>query len=162
LLINAPCRNKIKSQNPLRVRLPNGETMDSTHTASLDIPEMSGSYSLVYVFPDMANHSFLSVGQMCNEGYYVTFRIYGFTIYSSAGKAILKGQRDLNTGLWRINLRSDEHQPTIAAANDIYELCNTWELFNYLPTAMFSVQPNQISTPTSCQEMSSYHLARAG
>jgi hypothetical protein len=38
LLVNAPCLNKVKSQNPLTVRLPNGATMDSSHTAELNIP----------------------------------------------------------------------------------------------------------------------------
>jgi hypothetical protein len=92
MLVNAPCRNKVKSQNPLRVRFPNGDIMDSTHTSSLDIPELSKSASMVHVFTGMANHYLLSVGQLCNEGYYVTFRIDGVTIYNSAEKAILKGQ----------------------------------------------------------------------
>jgi hypothetical protein len=74
--------------------------MDSTHTAYLDIPELSESASVANVFLEMANHYFLSVGHMCNEGYYVTFRIDGVTIYNSAGNAILKGQRYLKTGLW--------------------------------------------------------------
>jgi hypothetical protein len=39
LLINTPCKNKIKSDNPLTVHLPNSDTMESTHTASIDIPE---------------------------------------------------------------------------------------------------------------------------
>jgi hypothetical protein len=73
---------------------------------------------------------------MCNEGYYITFRIDGVTIYNSAGKAILKGQRDLNTLLWRINLRSDKSQPDIATANSVYELCNTGEIVMH--KAMFS------------------------
>jgi hypothetical protein len=123
-------RKKIRSQNLLRVRLPNGETMDSIHITSLDIPELCGSASVAHVFSDMANHSLLSVGQMCNDGYYVTFRIGGVTIYNSTGKAVLKGKRDLNTGLWRINLRSDNPQPTISAANNVYELCNTGSLVN--------------------------------
>jgi hypothetical protein len=38
LLVNATCQHKVKSQNHLRVCLPNGDTMDSTHSASLDIP----------------------------------------------------------------------------------------------------------------------------
>jgi hypothetical protein len=67
LLINAPCHNKIRSQYPLRVRLPNGETMDLTHS-SLDIPELSEAAYVVHVFADMANHYLISVGQMCNEG----------------------------------------------------------------------------------------------
>jgi hypothetical protein len=120
LLINAPCRNTIRSQNPLRVRFPNGETLDSTHTASSDIPELSEEASVAHVCPDMANHSLLSMGKLCNEGYYVTFRIDGVTIYNSTSKAILKGHRDLNTGLWCINLRSDTHHPMIYAANNVY------------------------------------------
>jgi hypothetical protein len=97
-LINAPCQNKVKSQNPLRVRLPNGDTMDSTHRAYLEIPELSKSASIAHILPGMENHSLLSVGQLCTEGYYVTFRIDAVIIYSSAGKSILKGKRDLNTG----------------------------------------------------------------
>jgi hypothetical protein len=56
LLINAPCRNKIKSKHPLRVRLPNGDTMDSSHKAALDIPELSESASVAHVFPAMVMH----------------------------------------------------------------------------------------------------------
>jgi hypothetical protein len=57
----------------------------------------------------MVNNYLLSLGQLCNEGYYVTFRIDAVIIYSTAGKSILKGRRDLNTGLWRINLRHESH-----------------------------------------------------
>jgi hypothetical protein len=118
--------------------LPNGETMDSTHTASLGIPELSEASSVSHVFSDMANHSLLSLGQICNEGYCITFGVDGVTIYNSTSKSILKGQWDLNTGLWRINLRSDKHKPTIAAANNVCELRSTGALVNYLHKAMFS------------------------
>jgi hypothetical protein len=64
LLVNAPCLNKVKSQNPLTVRLPNGATMDSSHTAELNIPELNAAASVEHVFPGMANHSLLSVGQL--------------------------------------------------------------------------------------------------
>jgi hypothetical protein len=74
LLVNAPCLNKTKSQNPLTVRLPTGATIDSTHTAALNIPELNKAASVAHVFPGMANHSLLSVGQLFNEGYTVTFR----------------------------------------------------------------------------------------
>jgi hypothetical protein len=78
------------------------------------------------------------VGQLCNEGYCVNFRINRVTIYNSKINAILKGHRDLNTGLWRINLRSDKPQPMIAAANNVYDLRNTGALVNYLQKAMTS------------------------
>jgi hypothetical protein len=138
LLVNAPCQHKVKSKNPLRVHLPNGDTMYSTHTEYLYILELSKAASIAHVFPGMANHSLLSVGQLCNEGYFVTFRIDSVTTYSSAGKSILKGKRDLNTGLWRINLQHEKTQHTIYVANNVYELRNTGALVNYFHKAMFS------------------------
>jgi hypothetical protein len=80
----------------------------------------------------------LSVGKLCIEGYYVTFSIDGVTIYNYTEYTILKGQRDLNTGLWRINLRHEKPQHTIYVANNIYELHKTGALVNYLHKATFS------------------------
>jgi hypothetical protein len=111
LLVNAPCLSKVKSQNPLTVRLPNGATMESTHTSALDIPELNKASSIAHVLPGMANHSLLSVGQLCNEGYTVTFRIESVTIYNSQDIHILRGARDLDTGLWRISLRKNIKNP---------------------------------------------------
>jgi hypothetical protein len=68
--------------------------MDSSHTAALDNSELSEAASIAHVFPAMANNSLLSVGQLCNEGYYVTFNLDGVTIFNSRGHAILKGVRD--------------------------------------------------------------------
>jgi hypothetical protein len=80
----------------------------------------------------------LSVGKLCNEGYYITFRIDAVTIYSSAGKSILKGKSDLNTGLWCINLWHEKPQHAVSVANNVYELRNTGAFLNYLHKAMFS------------------------
>jgi hypothetical protein len=106
--------------------------MDSKHMASLDMPEVSKKASIAHISPGMANHSLLSLGQLFNEGYYVTFIIDAVTIYSAARKSILKGSGDLNTGLWRINLLHEKPQHTVSVANNIYELRNTGELVNYL------------------------------
>jgi hypothetical protein len=108
LLVNAPCLNKFKSQNPLTVCLPNGTTMDSIQTALLDIPELDNDATIVHISRGMENNSLLSVGQLCNEGYSVIFRIDAITIYNSQNVQILKGARDLDTGIWRINLRKED------------------------------------------------------
>jgi hypothetical protein len=50
----------------------------------------------------------------------------------------LRGARDLDTGLWRINLRKEYQKPQLAIANNVYELRNTGELVNYLHKSMFS------------------------
>jgi hypothetical protein len=85
----------------------------------------------------MANHSLLSVGKLCNEDYYVTFRIDAVTIYNSQNVQILKGARDLDTGLWSINLRKEYQQHPHEVANNVYELRSTGALVNYLHKAMF-------------------------
>jgi hypothetical protein len=138
MLVNAPCLNKVKSQNPLTVRLPNGATMESSHTTALDIPELNTAASIAHVFPGMANHSILSVGQLCNEAYTVTFNNASVTICDTQEFQILSGARDLETGLWRINLRKENQQPQQSVTNHVYELRNKGALVNYLHKALFS------------------------
>jgi hypothetical protein len=121
LLVNAPCLNKVKSHNLLTVRLPNGTTMESSQTAELNIPELNAAASIAHVFPGMANHSLISVGQLCNEGYIVTFKNASVTICDPQEFQILSGARDLDTGLWRINLRKDNQQLQQSVANNVYE-----------------------------------------
>jgi hypothetical protein len=86
----------------------------------------------------MANHYLLSVGQLCDEGYIVTFKKASVTVCNSQKSQILSGPRDLDTRLWRINLRHDNqliHQPI---ENNVYELRNTGALVHYLHKALFS------------------------
>jgi hypothetical protein len=125
LLVNAPCLNKVKSRTPLMVLLPTGATMESSHTADLDIPELNAAASKAHVFPGMANHSLLSVGQLCDEGYIVTFKHASVTVCNSEKSQILTSPRDLDTGLWCINLKQYNNHITEPIANNVYELRNT-------------------------------------
>jgi hypothetical protein len=129
------------------VRLPNGQTMDSTHTAYLEIPELRKAVSVAHIFSAMENNSLLSVGQLCDDGYSVMFSISEVTILDSKHKSILKGSRELDTGLWRINLRQKylqtrrvtaKAQTQLSESNNVYDLLNTGALINYLHKAMFS------------------------
>jgi hypothetical protein len=86
----------------------------------------------------MANHSLLSVGQLCNEGYIVTFRNASVTICDSQEFQTLSGAWDLDTGLWCINLRKDNQQLQQSVANNFYELHNTGAFVHYLHKALFS------------------------
>jgi hypothetical protein len=122
----------------LTVHLPNGATMESSHTAELDIPKFNAASSKAHVSPGMANHSFLSVGQLCDEGYIVTFKQASVTICDSEKSQILSGPRDLNTGLWRNNLKQTNNQIPEPIANNMYELRNTGALVHYLHKALFS------------------------
>jgi hypothetical protein len=99
--------------------------MESSHTAELDIPELNAAASKAHVFPEMANHSLLSVGQLCDEGYIATFKNASVTVCNSQKSQILSGPRDLDTGLWRINLKQDNQHIPEPIANNVYKLRNT-------------------------------------
>jgi hypothetical protein len=112
--------------------------MESSHTAELDIPEFNAAASKAHVFPGMANHSLLSVGQLYPEGYVATFKQASVTVCNSQKFQILSGPRDLYTGIWRINLRQDNQQIHHPVANNVHELRNTGALVHYLHKALFS------------------------
>jgi hypothetical protein len=84
--------------------------MESSQTDELNITELKAAASIAHVFPGMANHSLLSVGQLCKEGYIVTIRNASVTICDPHEFQILSGARDLDTGLWSINLIKDSQQ----------------------------------------------------
>jgi hypothetical protein len=122
LLVTAPCLNKVKSRNPLTVRLPNGATMESFHTADLDIPGLNAAASKAHIFPGMAHHSLLSVGQLLDEGYIVTFRQDTVTICNSENSKLLTGPLDHTTGLWWINLKQTNKHIPDPIVNNLYVL----------------------------------------
>jgi hypothetical protein len=99
--------------------------MESSHTAEIDIPELIAAASKTHIFPGMANHSLLSVGQLCDERYTVTFKQDEAAICDSGNSQILSGPRDLYTGLWRVNLRTTNNHKTEPIANNVYELRST-------------------------------------
>jgi hypothetical protein len=88
--------------------------------------------------PGMDNHSLLSVGQLCDERYTVTFKQDEVTICDSGNSQILSCPRDVNTALWRINLSTTNNHKPDPIANTMYELRNTGALVYYMHKALFS------------------------
>jgi hypothetical protein len=111
--------------------------MESSHTADLDIPKLNAAESKAHVFPGMSHHSLLSVGQLFDRGYIVTFQRTTVTIFNSKHSKLLSGPRDETTGLWRINLKHTDKHITDPIANNVYELRNTGALVHYLHKALF-------------------------
>jgi hypothetical protein len=112
--------------------------MESSHTADLDIPKLNANVSKAHVFPGMAHHSLLSVGQLCDEGYIVTFQRDTVIICNSDNSKLLSGPRDDTTGLWRINLKQPSKTILDPISKNVYELLNTGALVHYLHKALFS------------------------
>jgi hypothetical protein len=78
----------------------------------------------------MANPSLLSVGQLCDEGYIVTFKQDTVTICNPESSKLLIGPRDETTGLWRINLKQTNKQIPDPIENNVYELRNAGALIH--------------------------------
>jgi hypothetical protein len=119
------------------VLLPNGATVESSHNAELDIPKLNVAASKAHVLPGMTNQYLLSVRELCDEGYIVTFKHASVTICDSKKSQILNGPRDFDTGFWRINLKQTNNHIPEPIANNVYELRNTGALVHYLHKSLF-------------------------
>jgi hypothetical protein len=86
----------------------------------------------------MAHHSLLSVGQLCDEGYIFTFKQDTVTICNYGSSHLLSCPRDVNTRLWRINLKQTNNHIPEPISNNVYELRNTGALVHYLHKALSS------------------------
>jgi hypothetical protein len=139
LLVNAKCSNKIPTATPLAVRLPSGDTITSTHTATLNMPSLPHTARQAHILPGLAQQSLLSVGQMCDSGCSMTFTAADVTV-KNGKSTIVTGLRDQNSGMWRIPLAPNvpmeigrEH-----SAHNVYEQKSIQSTITYLHACCFS------------------------
>jgi hypothetical protein len=92
--------------NTFKLRLPNGATIASTHTATLNMPSLPRAASQAHILPGLAQHSLLYVGQICDSGCAVTFTATKVTVTNGESK-ILTGLRDKESSLWLAPLEPD-------------------------------------------------------
>jgi hypothetical protein len=139
LLANAKCSNKRSTTTPLEVRLPNGDTITSTHTATLNLPSLPHASRQAHILPGLAQHSLLSVGQMCDSGCSVTFTASNVTV-TNGESTILTGQWDKDSSLWRVPL--DPAPPLNVgkehSAHNVYEQKSIQDTITYLHACCFS------------------------
>jgi hypothetical protein len=93
--------NKRSALNPIAIRNPNGSIMYSTHEAELDLPLLPKAARQVHIVPELANHSLLSIGQLCDAGCDVSFNATNVTVCYD-NQPILTGQRTPATQLWHL------------------------------------------------------------
>jgi hypothetical protein len=94
-----PVVNKRPAANPITIHNPNGTIMYSTHTAELDIPHLPPAACQVHIVPDLASHTLLSIGQLCDAGCDVTFNANAVTV-TYQNHLILQVTRTATTRLW--------------------------------------------------------------
>ncbi len=89
---------------PIWAKLPNGETICTTHTCTLLLEHLPEKARHAHVLPNLALHSLISVVNLCNAGCKVLLTKIGRMI-KFKGKTIICGHKCTNTGLWMIPLR---------------------------------------------------------
>ena len=85
--------------NPIRISLPNGNIVQSTHTCRLRLPGLPKETTHAHIMPGLANMTLLSVGVFCKAGETVTFDDIECCV-TLQGNTILRGTFDNDTGLW--------------------------------------------------------------
>jgi hypothetical protein len=139
LLENAKCSNKKSTTTPLAVRLPNGDIITATHTATLNMPSLPQAARQAHVLPGLPQHSLLSVGKMCDSGCSVTFTASNVTV-TNGESTILTGLREKESSLWRVPL--DPNPPLNVgqehSAHNVYEQKSIQDTITYLHAYCFS------------------------
>jgi hypothetical protein len=139
LLANAQCTNKLLTETPLEVRLPNGATIASTHTTTLNLPSLTHASRQAHILPGLAQRSLLFVGQVCDSGCAVTFTANKVAITNGA-TTILTGQRDKESGMCRFPLGNSISTKAVPEhyAHNVYEQKSIKDTIVYLHACCFS------------------------
>lgn len=91
--------------------------MHATHEGSLDVPGLPIDARKVFV-PELAGKSLLSVSQLCAVGCEVTFDA-DIVDVQYEGQSVIQGQHNERTGLYQINLPTNEaHSANTATSNE--------------------------------------------
>jgi hypothetical protein len=61
LQVTSPCLNKTPTNNGLRVLLPDGSTIQATHTALLDMPNRPIAGRQAHIFPQLKHNALISI-----------------------------------------------------------------------------------------------------
>ena len=101
LVEGAPVANLKMAENPITIMLPNGRTIQSTHTCNLDIPWLPDTMTEAHIVPGLAHSSLISRRKFCAAGCKVAFDQQECRVYHK-GRLVLIGDRDEKTNLWRL------------------------------------------------------------
>jgi hypothetical protein len=90
---------------PLSVNMPNGTSIQSSHTCDFLLTGFPPQARKAHVLPGLVHNSLISVGQLCNNGCDVTFNKYTVSVMNNI-KCVVTGALDPQSGLWCVNLRN--------------------------------------------------------
>jgi hypothetical protein len=118
--------------------------MTATHNATLQFPDAPSEAQQAHMFPDLHQHSLLSIGKFCDQGYEAVFTNTNVTI-QKPGHQSIHGQRHPATGLWTVPLPTDTNDNQKIPSeqiNSVYATTNLRDLVQYLHQCCYSPTPS--------------------
>ena len=143
IVAGAPVLNKQPATSPLRIHLPDGDTLRSSHTCDLDVPALPAAARTAHIVPGLAHSSLVSIKVLCDAGCTVTYH-GNHCFVKRDGRVIWMGHREPTTGLWVLPLRGDAKPPRSPAgapmesANNVYQMTSKEALVKFLHQCLFS------------------------
>jgi hypothetical protein len=129
--------NKHAVHVPLHVNMPNGATVQSSHTSELILSALPPETRRAHILPGLVHNSLISVRKLCDSGCDVTFTQEKVEVNKN-GKSVMSGVRDQKSRLWRVALQETPKSNNKNACNHAHETSNLKELINHLHAAAFS------------------------
>ena len=129
----------------LRVGLPNGTSIQATHTGLLPadgpLPPLSTDALHVSLFPGLASKALISIGQFFEDGYSAIFTSHTVRLVKNNASTVIS-HRNRSNGLWYITLAASTppSKPPFpqAQVNSAYKMKTLEDLVIYLHRACFS------------------------
>ena len=161
--INAHCTNIQQCAPGMIVKLPNSMSMEETHTAILDIPNIPTEARQRHLFPDMGSKALLSIAQFVDYGYKSILTAKAlYMVHETNPSMSFEGTRDSVTRMGTINLDDISKQTNVAnnaaaavmGANNVYDFTLKQDIFKCLHCAVGSPAPT-----TWCEAIDNNHYA---
>ena len=141
----APVINIQVDTSPITITLPDGATLQSTHTCNLDIPWLPATVTAAHIVPGLAHSSLISTRRFCDAGYTVAYDA-DKCIVSKDGRTVLVGQRDTATRLWHLPINPRTSQPAASTplppppehqVNNVHTIHHIQNRVKYMHQAFF-------------------------
>jgi hypothetical protein len=116
--------------------MPNGATIQSSHTCNLLLTGLLLQARQVHILPGLVHNSLISVGQLCDNGCTITFTHDQVTVTKNE-ECVMRGSRDPKSRLWRVDLKQKLENHEIQC-NHAHHNNNQKFSINYLHAACFS------------------------
>ena len=148
--VHAHVENIRPTKNPLKVVIPDGSKMESTHECDIAWPALPKNATTGHIIPQLTQQSLLSVVKLCDAGCTVTFK-HESCIISYNEKIVMYGIKCPRTRLWLVPLNmqqwdhsKQETQRKTNVINNIHTTTSQKELVTYLHQCFFSPPPSTL------------------